>query len=158
MQSKNNMNKQRGVVAIEFVLGFMAMFSVLIFWVEICVVGFMSSAVDYAIAESSRNARTSANSDYKDVFIQTLNDNDNAWVQFLDRNKFNISVRYYESYNEATNPNSEGSEERADNPIALYRVSYDYSSIFNWEGGTQNFTLAREVFGIQEFERDQFSQ
>ncbi len=158
MQNKNNMNKQRGVVAIEFVLGFMALFYVLIFWVELCIMGFISSAVDYAIAESSRNARTSANSDYTDVFMRTLNDNDSTWARFLDRNKFNISVRYYESYNDATSPNSQGSEEREDNPIALYRVSYDYSSVFNWVGGLQNITLAREVFGIQEFERDQFSQ
>ncbi|CZF81098.1 TadE-like protein [Grimontia celer] len=149
-------NNQNGLVTTEFVIGFLLFFFFLMFWVEICVIGYLSSVVDYAIAESSRTARASANANYDAVFRNAIRNSGDFWTSVVDPNKFTVSVEFYNSINEAAS--RVGSSVGSDKPIALYRVSYQYEPMFSYlyDADTMNFT--REVFAIQEFERDQFSQ
>ncbi|OEE60833.1 pilus assembly protein TadE [Enterovibrio norvegicus FF-162] len=150
--------KQQGIVSIEFAMGFIMLFYSMIAWAEICVMGFISSVVDYSISESSRAARTSANADYEALFREALLDSDQLWVKIVDPNKFDVSVRYFSSFNQVSNPAFSGGSNRENNPIALYRISYEYKPIFALFFDDESVTLSREVFGLQEFERDAFSQ
>ncbi|PMN71900.1 TadE/TadG family type IV pilus assembly protein [Enterovibrio norvegicus] len=149
---------QKGVVTTEFSIGFIFLFYALVVWVEICVMGYVSSVIDYAISESSRVARTSANADYEALFKSALAQSDQLWVKIVNPDKFDVSVRYFDSFSQASNSLNTGGEDRTNNPIALYRISYDYDPIFAYFFDDSKVTLSREVFGLQEFERDEFSQ
>ncbi|AMG29410.1 pilus assembly protein TadE [Grimontia hollisae] len=162
MMRKNNRPNvtqyQKGVVSIEFSIGVTVLFYALFAWVEICTMGFISSVVDYAIAESSRAARTSANADYDKLFKDALANSDHLWTRIVDPEKFTVSVSYFDSFSQASDINAIGGVVRDDMPIALYRISYDYSPTFAYFFDNDTVTLSREVFALQEFERDQFSQ
>ncbi|MBV7296472.1 TadE/TadG family type IV pilus assembly protein [Enterovibrio paralichthyis] len=148
--------KHRGLVTLEFIFGFMVMFTCLMFWVELCVIGFLSSMVDYAVAESSRVARSSANANYATVFRSAIDNSDDVWTKIIDPEKFAVSVEYFSSFQDAATP--PGSVFGVDKPIALYEVTYHYDPIFPMFFNEDNLTLTRQVFAIQEYERDQFSQ
>ncbi|MCC4797729.1 pilus assembly protein TadE [Enterovibrio norvegicus] len=149
---------QHGVVSIEFSIGSIFLFYVFFLWAEICIMGFISSSLDYSISEASRVARTSSNSDYKAIFEKELNKKTNLWANFLDTEKFEVSVRYFDSFDQISDDNVTGGDDRENKPIALYRVSYDYSLVFSGYFSRETVTLSREVFGVQEFERNEFSQ
>lgn len=145
-----------GIVTIEFIFGFMILFYCLMFWVELCIIGFLSSVVDYAISESSRTAKASANANYTTIFYDAINNSENAWTKIIDVDKFDVSVEYFSTFQDVAN--GIGSSSGTNKPIALYKVSYDYEPMFPAFFESDYLALSREVYAIQEFERDQFSQ
>ncbi|MDD1781724.1 pilus assembly protein [Enterovibrio sp. ZSDZ35] len=144
------------MVTLEFAFGFIVMFYSLMFWVELCIIGFLSSVVDYAISESSRAARSSSNANYSTIFYTAINNSSDFWTKVIDPSRFSVSVEYYSSFADAGSP--PGSAVGVDKPIALYQVSYQYDPMFTLFFDRDTLDLSREVFAIQEFERDQFSQ
>ncbi|MDD1794647.1 pilus assembly protein [Enterovibrio makurazakiensis] len=149
-------NQQSGVITLEFAIGFPLLFFFLMFWVEICVIGYLSSVVDYAISESSRTARSSANANYESIFRTAISNSNDFWTKVVDPTKFSISVEFYDSLDSAAS--RAGTVLGSDKPIALYQVSYEYEPMFSYLYDAETLNLSREVIAIQEFERDQFSQ
>ncbi|WP_283132149.1 TadE/TadG family type IV pilus assembly protein [Enterovibrio norvegicus] len=162
MERKNsqypNKKMQSGVVAIEFALGSIFLFYAMFVWVETCFMGFISSTLDYSISEASRTARTSSNADYEAIFRAELENRANIWTNFIDPDDFTVTVKYFSSFDDASNKDITGVDDRDENPIALYRLSFEYSPIFSRPFNLENVTMSREVFSIQEYERDKFSQ
>ena len=90
---------QLGVVAIEVAMGILIFLMMIFYWIEVSYMGFVSSVVDYAVAESSRAARSSPATDYKKIFSNILNDSHSLWANFLDASDFTIQTRYFKSTN-----------------------------------------------------------
>lgn len=158
-------SKQKGVVAIEFMLGFLVYFSMIAFWIDACYIGYISAMVDYTIAEASRESKSKSKDDYKALFQSVVNRNGSIWSSFVDVNKFSVKTRYYDSVSElvvpcSTDGNGECTEvgNPNDSALAVYTIKYDHSSIYAFfENNKKTLAISREIFTIQEYERTKFN-
>lgn len=166
---KSRKRKIAGVVSIEFALGFMAFWTMLMGWVEANYISYISSLSDYAIAEASRTAKKEG-SDYLDVFKRVLkeDDGDVFWTKLVDKDKFKIRVSYVDDLStlemtvaECQAPTAASAVVEAEcgnetqQAMAIYYITYDYDGIFTFltDGNT---VFAREVIVVQEYQRSQF--
>lgn len=116
---------------------------------------------------------------YENQFRRFLTQQAGIWGALVDPNKFSIKTYYYKTVTTLADAcqeqdqstedpeNSEGSEtsencleqgsEQGENnvPVAVYQVSYRFDPIFNLFG-SHEISLKREVFVVQEYERDKF--
>ncbi|WP_434355700.1 pilus assembly protein [Parasalinivibrio latis] len=173
-------SNQRGVVAIEFSIGFFAFMLLFLSWAEACYMGYISSVVDYAISESSRMAKASiapqsqdsqgdpvpGTADYHTAFKTLITDKSSMWANFIDPDKFTLSTFHFKALDDIAQPCEDGttldaclaarSSPAFDAPIAIYHIGYEYTPIFNLFISSETVGLSREVIVIQEFERDKF--
>ncbi|MDC5707543.1 pilus assembly protein [Vibrio europaeus] len=171
------LRKQRGVASIEFGLGFMAFFLMIMLWAEMGYLAYVSSANDLAIAEASRSAKTtnmaasrgSQQTQFMTEFKRIIREQAGVLGNIIDPDRYKLTVHYFASIEElgqhngaiddTCSQNESQSEAECGNPtdsaLAIYRVEYDYTPMlaFFMQGSS---SLTREVVVIQEFERDQF--
>ncbi len=155
---------QKGVVTIEFALGFFAFWLLIAAWVEISYISYVTAIGDLAVSEASRMAKKDTQ-DYITVFNDVLNDSDTFWSRFVSSDNFTASVRYVRDLNEldavtevcapATGGGTHTCGTETHSAIAIYYVSYNYDSIFGYFGDGSS-VFAREIIVVQEYERDQF--
>lgn len=175
--------KIKGVVTVEFGMGFMLFWWICMAWVEMSYMSYVSAISDMAVSEASRIARledeqptectkneqdeTVCVRSYKERFSQALRNNDSLWAKLVDPQKFTFSINYIDDLQSLKDlPNDycalTGSETEnecgtaEDSSIAIYRVNYRYSPIFNYFFSSEQY-FSREVIVIQEYERDQFN-
>ncbi|MFM2480188.1 TadE/TadG family type IV pilus assembly protein [Celerinatantimonas sp. YJH-8] len=178
MQKRGSHHK--GVVSIEFSMGFFFFMALFFVWAQIAYMGYVSGVIDYAVAETARNTRasipthkseddTSATLSYQAQFRYFLIKQAGVWGKLVDPDKFSIRTYYYESIQSlASNCNTEDEDntttdclsqgavsEENDAPVAVYQVSYHFSPLFNLFNA-QEISLKREVFVVQEYERNKF--
>ncbi|MDG3085986.1 pilus assembly protein [Vibrio hannami] len=166
---KSRKRKIAGVVSIEFALGFMVFWTMLMGWVEANYISYISSLCDYAITEASRKAKKE-DSDYLTEFKTVLNKQDESalWSKLIDKDNFKIRVSYVDDLGDlemvvapCQDPTLEGAVVEAEcgnetqQAMAIYYITYDYNGIFTFLTGG-NTVFAREVIVIQEYERSQF--
>lgn len=167
---KNRLSRawQKGVVTIEFALGFFAFWLLIAAWTEMSYIAYVTSIGDLAVSEASRLAKKDTEN-YITVFKDELNNSDAFWSKFVNSENFTVSVRYVKDLDELKAvtevciPDPDDSSQtitcgggEEDKAIAIYYVSYHYDSIFGYfddEGGS---VFAREIIVVQEYERDQF--
>ncbi|QFT10647.1 TadE/TadG family type IV pilus assembly protein [Vibrio sp. THAF190c] len=154
---------QKGVVSVEFALGFFAFWLFIAAWVEVCFLSYVSAATDLAIANASRQAKKD-NSTYVTAFKNVLNESNSVWSNFVDATKVKSSVQYVASMSDLHSiadtcaPSSTGdavcgTEENSS--IAIYHLSYDIGGVFTYFFESTTL-LSREVIVVQEYERDKF--
>ena len=156
--------RQKGVVTIEFALGFFAFWLMIAAWAELSFMSYVSAVNDLAISEASRTAKKD-NQDYIDSFYEQLEASDSVWSGLVDKSKFRASVRYLGDMNELQQVDDiclpgDGIQTVEcgvpDNAaIAIYYISYDFDSIFSYFIDEATI-FGREVIVVQEYERDQF--
>lgn len=156
--------KQKGVVAIEFALGFMGFWLMCMAWVEMSYMSYVSAIGDLAIAEASREAKKD-NDTYLASFQAVLNRDDSIWSNIVDSNNFVTTIRYVKDVDElvsvvdgcepSQNQTSAECGSADKSSIAIYRISYDFDSMFTYFMD-QTTVFTREVIVIQEYERSQF--
>ncbi|MDB1123136.1 TadE/TadG family type IV pilus assembly protein [Vibrio algarum] len=157
-------NKQTGVVAIEFSIGFGAFLLMMAAWMEISYMGYISAMGDLAISEAARTSKKET-TNYIDTFKATLTASDSVWSKFVDTSKIRASVQYAKSLDDLYGientclPASSGSVTtcgtESDSAIAIYYVDYEFDSIFTVFFDTKTI-FSREIIVIQEYERDKF--
>ncbi|MCZ2722868.1 pilus assembly protein [Marinomonas sp. 15G1-11] len=149
---------KKGVVAIEFALGFFAFVSLFLLWGEMAVMGFFSSVLDYSVSEASREVRTTSAEDYKAEFVKRIKTNNDLWSNFIDTNKFTISVKYYDDIGSIADDKNFGHDNATLSTLAVYKIDYDYTPVFSlfYDDGTVK--LSRQVINLQEYERNEFTQ
>ena len=169
-KNKSSPKNQKGSMVVETAMGMVGFLMMIFYWVEVSYMGFVSSLVDYAVAEASREARTGPSDDYLVEFKKILDDTDSIWAQFMKAENFNPpKTYYYKSVNALTAENCDGSdsdcipelnstEKPLNSPIAVYQVSYRYqplsASLFLDPDTALN--ISREVITVQEYEREKF--
>ncbi|WP_117235025.1 TadE family protein [Vibrio maerlii] len=161
---KYSVLKQKGVASIEFAIGFFAFWLMLIAWVEVSYMSYITSISDYAISEAARQAKKDTQS-YQQVFHQVLSNSDSLWAGLVDKNNFSASIKYVSDIAELSQVTEpclpKGGEAlttcgtEANSAIAIYYINYDYEGLFSYffDGST---LFSREVIMVQEYERDQF--
>ncbi|SON49505.1 TadE/TadG family type IV pilus assembly protein [Vibrio tapetis] len=158
------MKQQSGVVTVEFALGFGLFWMMVVAWMEMSMMSYVSAISDLAISEASREAKKETSS-YISAFYQVLNESDSIWKNLVDEENFSASVRYINTFDdllavadtcavaEGSQTNTCGTESNA--AIAIYSISYNYQSVFTYFLDTES-VFSREVIVVQEYERDQF--
>jgi tight adherence protein E len=166
--------KQKGVVAIEFALGFMAFWMMCMAWVEMSYMSYVSAICDVTISQAARAAKkvdlsaaaSGSTTTYLSTFSDVINNSESVWAGVIDRTKFTTKVHYLSSVGDLGKvkklciiedenlPEDENATEdcgSADgSAIAIYSISYDFDSIFSFF--IDNTTFTREVIVIQEYE------
>ncbi|MDA0127748.1 pilus assembly protein [Vibrio sp. MarTm2] len=154
---------QRGIASIEFALGFMAFWLMCMAWVEMSYLSYVSAISDLAISEAARSAKVSKGN-YKQSFSSVIDDSNALWSGVVDESNFRMSVNYIRKVADLTNvnpcevPDGDTFAEcgiAANSAMAIYRVDYDFNSIFTFFIDTSNL-VSREVIVVQEYERDAF--
>ncbi|MTI15564.1 TadE/TadG family type IV pilus assembly protein [Sansalvadorimonas verongulae] len=160
------MFKEKGTVAIETAFGMFFFLFIVLFWCEISYMGFVSATLDYAIAETSRSARTAPAKDYRESFRRALRDSHSLWAPVIQVSKLSLQTYYYDTVTELSSEHCPktaeafcSSKKRPKHAaIAVYRIQYSYepffASLFSSNGAFT--TLSREVISIQEYERSSF--
>ncbi|MEZ8103527.1 pilus assembly protein [Vibrio clamense] len=158
------MKKSKGVASIEFVLGFMAFWLMCMAWVEMSYMSYVSAIGDLAVSEAARDSKTH-DRDYMQAFQNSINKSDSLWAGVVDGSNFRLSIQYLGSVNDLENmvdpcviPDGDNSQEcgiAKDSSIAVYRIDYDFDSIFTYFMDSTSI-FSREVIVIQEYERDSF--
>ncbi|USD64733.1 TadE family protein [Vibrio sp. SCSIO 43136] len=156
-------SKHRGVVTVEFALGFMLFWTMLIAWVEVSYMSYVTAISDLAISEASRSAKTETDT-YITAFYQVLNDSNSIWKSLVDESNFTATVQFIGSIDDLTNfagvcAPADGQQTAScgtetNSTIAIYSISYEYTSLFSQFIDSSVFS--REVLVVQEYERDQF--
>ncbi|PJC86091.1 pilus assembly protein TadE [Vibrio sp. HA2012] len=156
---------QKGVVAIEFALGFFVFWLMMATWVEMSYMSYISSVGDYAIAKASREAKKDTEN-YISTFKSIIESNDSLLSDLVDPESFKVGVRYLDTLSEleritdvcSTDSDGEfscGSESETNKAIAIYHIEYDYNSMFSYFLDDTT-VFSREVIVVQEYERNQF--
>ena len=157
--------RQGGVVAIEVALGMFGFLLMIFYWMEVSYMGFVSSVMDYTVAEVSREARTAPDEDYrKKIEGIVKSGTDSLWVTFLNTEKIETSVRYFDSVDALEQENCRAEDSDCEEgkallaPIAIYRISYPYKPLILslFMDADNSMTISREVIAIQEYERSEF--
>lgn len=155
---------QKGVVAIEFALGFFGFWLMCMAWVEMSYMSYISAIGDLAIAEASRTSKVQEEK-YLQAFENAIHDSDSLWAGVVDTHNFRISIQYLDSIanlvaqKEPCLPGEKqvtaecGSE--SESALAIYRIDYDFNSIFTYFMD-ESTVFSREVIVIQEYERSEF--
>ncbi|MGF1762024.1 TadE/TadG family type IV pilus assembly protein [Aliivibrio kagoshimensis] len=162
--NRKGRQRQRGVVAIEFVIGFFSFWLMCVAWLEMSYMSYISAISDLAIAEAARSAKVEK-TDYLVIFNQVISSSTSVWEGFVDGKNFSYSVQYLNTIEdlvghvdncvpEAGNRSVECGNAN-NSAIAIYRISYDFKSIFSFFMD-QTTVFSREAIVIQEYERDQF--
>lgn len=152
-------SSQSGVVAIETALGMVAFLVMIGYWIEVSYMGFVSALVDYTVAETSRSARTTDNTDYREKVRQLLDDSDSLWAVFVDPDRLSLQVHYYDTVADLGRRCADdkpfcGQVAKTFAPLAVYRVSYSYRPLFiSFFPSLKSMAISREAIAVQEYER-----
>ncbi len=162
--NRKGQQKQRGVVAIEFAIGFFSFWLMCVAWIEMSYMSYISAISDLAIAEAARSAKVEQ-TDYLTTFNQVIRSSTSLWGGFVDERNFSYSVQYLSSIDDLVDytanciPQEGNSSVECgsvnNSAIAIYRISYDFHSIFSFFMD-QTTVFSREAIVIQEYERDKF--
>lgn len=158
------LSKQKGVASIEFALGFFAFWLMCMAWVEMSYMSYISAIADLSISEASREAKLQPDN-YLSAFRASLNKNIGSWAGIIDSGDFNISIQYLSNISDLVAQEdpclavgNEADREcgvAADSAIAIYRIDYQFNSIFSYFM-EKSSVFTREVIVIQENQRDAF--
>lgn len=161
-------HKQKGVVAIEFILGFTIFWIVIVAWLEIAFLSYVTAVNDLAINEAARSAKKNSSS-YMSTYKAVLDETDSIWSHFIDPEKVVYTVNYVkditalagathclpEEDEDGVTPTFRECGSAPDMAIAIYYMSYDFEGLFS-QFFDNRMAVAREIIVIQEYERDQF--
>jgi tight adherence protein E len=160
---------QKGVVTIEFILGFILFWMVIVAWLEIAFISYVTAVNDLAINEAARAAKKDS-SQYLESYKNVLASTDSLWSKFIDPEKVIYSVNYVESVDALSTAQRcipEGEDEdgkvltfttcgtEADSAIAIYYMSYQFEGLFT-HFFDNRLAPAREIIVVQEYQRDKF--
>lgn len=161
---KRNKNLIKGVVSIEFALGFMVLWIICMGWVEMSYMSYISAICDVLLSESVREAKVNSEG-YRVAFRTALANSSSLWGSLVDPNKFKLSIQYIDSVNELHQlvepclvPDGDSVFEcgqESMRAIAVYRIEYDFQSVSTYLMDASS-VFSREAIVIQEYERDAF--
>lgn len=167
---------ERGVVSIEFALIIPIFLTLIFMWAEICFMSYVSSLGDFAISQTARSAKANLRRDegtaaYAAAIESALNTT--TFGKYFS-GKFSVDVRYLKSTELNQLSKACGYEVDADTgslvntcqlegyttgearPVAVYRISYNYTPIFASLIFSGDAVFDREVIAVQEYERCDF--
>ncbi|EDP59389.1 TadE family protein [Vibrio sp. AND4] len=131
--------KHKGVTSIEFVMGAIVLFFVTFAIFESCYKIYVVNMTEYALRETIRNTKiyqgNSVHERYKETFRSLIEQENNLWHFLVDPSRFNITGRYFLSYNDFIVGNGVTEEDLGSSyDLAEITVTYSYSPMFRLSG------------------------
>jgi tight adherence protein E len=166
-KSRSKISTSKGIATIEFAIGFIFFWYMCAAWVELSFMSYVSALGDLAIASATEQAKKyeGDSKNFLTEFKNKLSDNNSLWSGLYSVDDFKISVVYLKDLDELSSysfkcfpKEGETSAEcgtATGSAIALYRINYDYTPIFNYSVDS-NLIFSREMIVIQENQRDKF--
>ncbi|GAD88343.1 TadE protein [Vibrio halioticoli NBRC 102217] len=150
------MNKQKGVISIEFGLGGFALFFVLFAVFEMARFGYSVNMTDTTLSESTRKVRIfdgqTLEVAYGDRLQQIFEDDDSFWNQIglVTADSFEFTIFRYASLPDVASDTVEkGCNERC--PIVIYELTYRYSPVV-FDTLLPSADITRRIMTVQEHE------
>ncbi|ORT49805.1 hypothetical protein ST37_12295 [Vibrio sp. qd031] len=162
---------QSGVVTLEFATGFLIFWLMIVAWLEVAYVSYVTSINDLAINEAALTAKKNSQ-DYLTTYGNVLKENDSIWSGFIDPSKVIYTVTYKKGLTELSQSSEKCLPELDENGVyktftetcgssasgsalAVYYMSYEFDGVFS-RFFNNRWATAREIIVVQEYERDQF--
>lgn len=149
---------EKGAITLEFSLLVSLFVSLTFFFIELCRIIFLSSALDLAVTEAGRSASFDSRSvgNYKQSFIASLNNNIKLWSFIGSDDAIDVDdVLYCADVSELVNGTCHVSWDSGSAKIALYRVKYRYNPTLSSLLLLDNFSktmLSRSVAYVQYYD------
>ncbi|GAD78892.1 TadE/TadG family type IV pilus assembly protein [Vibrio ezurae] len=150
------MNKQKGVISIEFGLGGFALFFVLFAVFEMARFGYTVNMTDTTLSESTRKVRIfdgqTLEVAYEDRRKNIFQDDDSFWNQIglVSADNFDFAIVRYASLSDVAKEVEErGCYERC--PIVVYELTYRYRPVL-FETLLPSADITRRIMTVQEHE------
>lgn len=151
----NNINRQTGVLTIEFALGSFALFLVLFAVFEIGRFAYIVNLTDATLSESTRKVRIfegeKLETSYKKRLEDVFTDNDSFWnqISMVTADDFSFEIESYDSLLSMSEGSQVSNCERC--PIIVYELNYDYSPVLFPEV-LMSVGISRRILTVQEHE------
>ncbi|MCL9783356.1 pilus assembly protein [Vibrio sp. S4M6] len=155
----------RGVVTIEFTLGFLCLWLLMMAWLEVSYLSYVSSVTDLIITQAVRRAKVTEDSsnNYLATIENVIRSSGSQWGHVIDPANFKITIQYASSINDleskkniCSSPADPKCGGAAGSAIAIYHVNYELFNTVTKLFNTKPLVLSREMIVIQEYQRDKF--
>lgn len=135
----NAFSKQKGVTAIEFVMGALVLFFATFAIFESSYQIYVVNMTEYSLRETIRNTKIyegkGINQQYEDKFKTLIEADNDLWHFLIDSSRFSIKGRYYKTYDDFISNRGYSDEGLNFNyDLAEITVTYRYSPMIKLTG------------------------
>ena len=146
--------RQRGVTAIEFVVGALILFFATFAIFESSYQIYVVNMTEYSLRETIRNTKIyegrGVNEQYEDKFKSLIEDDESLWHFLIDSSRFSISGRYYQSYDDFIKDKGHADQGLSFNyDLAEITVTYRYSPILKLSGASNRNISSTMVLNLE---------
>jgi|GEM_PF-2848633 len=150
---------QRGVVSIEFALGFMALWLLTIAMMDLGLRNYSTSVVNFAVSETSRDMKVlSLDSEkaFSEHFLKIIEQNSfSLWGILTRKDSLDVKIKYYASVKDLADENYKTSVQSPKKfPIARYEITYQYQPFLGVSMVPNAAPIHRSVIAVQEGARN----
>lgn len=146
--------KQKGVTAIEFVLGALVLFFATFAIFESSYRIYVVNMTEYSLRETIRNAKIyegkGVNEQYEKKFRSLIEDDDNLWRFLIDGSRFSIKGRYFKNYDDfVANRGHAGQSLNFNYDLAEITVTYRYTPVIMLVGAADRDISRTMVLNLE---------
>ncbi|EKY4193045.1 TadE/TadG family type IV pilus assembly protein [Vibrio harveyi] len=148
------LSKQKGVTAIEFVMGALVLFFATFAIFESSYQIYVVNMTEYSLRETIRNTKIyegkGINQQYEDKFKSLIEADGNLWHFLIDSSRFSIKGRYYKTYDDFIANRGYSDEGLNFNyNLAEITVTYRYSPIIKLVGAADRDISSTMVLNLE---------
>ncbi|HDY7971258.1 TPA: pilus assembly protein [Vibrio vulnificus] len=164
------MIRHKGSLTVEVALVLPIFLSIIMGWIEMCMLSYSMSISDHVLSSSVIKAKKAGSAsatnsvEYDKLIEKYVKEYAGAsWKYFVKDESLKVKIDYFKNYKDLIDCNKnyeivENCPKRNDNPknmaIGMYRLEYNYKPLFDYI--TPDFKVKRELTAIQEYERCSF--
>lgn len=147
-------NRQKGVTAIEFVVGALILFFATFAIFESSYQIYVVNMTEYSLRETIRNTKIhegkGVNKQYEDKFKSLIEDDENLWHFLIDSSRFSIKGRYYQTYDDFIRDRGHSGQALSFNyDLAEITVTYRYSPVLKLSGASDRDISSTMVLNLE---------
>ncbi|PMM54002.1 TadE/TadG family type IV pilus assembly protein [Vibrio lentus] len=148
------LNRQKGVTAIEFVLGALVLFFATFAIFESSYQIYVVNMTEYSLRETIRNTKIyegkGINEQYETKFKSLIEDDDNLWSFLIDSSRFSISGQYFKTYDDfIANWGHSDQGLNFNYDLAEITVTYRYTPVIKLAGAADRDISSTMVLNLE---------
>ncbi|MCY9862234.1 pilus assembly protein [Vibrio coralliirubri] len=148
------LNKQKGVTAIEFVLGALVLFFATFAIFESSYQIYVVNMTEYSLRETIRNTKIyegkGINEQYENKFRSLIEDDDNLWSFLIDSSRFSIAGQYFKNYDDFIANRGHSDQGLSFNyDLAEMTVTYRYTPVIKLTGAADRDISRTMVLNLE---------
>ncbi|MEZ8228159.1 TadE/TadG family type IV pilus assembly protein [Vibrio splendidus] len=148
------LNRQKGVTAIEFVLGALVLFFATFAIFESSYQIYVVNMTEYSLRETIRNTKIyegkGINEQYETKFKSLIEDDDNLWSFLIDSSRFSIVGQYFKTYDDFVENRGHSDQGLNFNyDLAEITVTYRYTPVIKLAGAADRDISSTMVLNLE---------